>query len=122
MVHPVSESGKAVVAGLLAVVLVAALVFLAVKVAPVRARTAELEAFMVDQALKAGYTKPDELAKSILAKARELDLALDKSGLEITAESHRILIRARYDVAIDFPGFRYTWQMEQEVERPVFRL
>ena len=97
-----------------------AVIGIAAKLIPVKIRSAELYDFMEEQALFAGRRSPEQIQKAILNRAVELDLPLNKKGLDVKRAGGRIRIRAKYVVPVEFPGYTYMWEFEQMIDRPVF--
>lgn len=115
-----SRLGQGKIGCVLWLLALVAVVGIAAKLIPVRIRTAELYDFMEEQAMFAGRRGPEEIKKSILERAKELDLPLDKKNIDIKRTGGRIRMRATYTVPIEFPGYTYYWQFEHIVDRPVF--
>ena len=97
-----------------------AVVGIAAKLIPVKIRSAELYDFMEEQAMFAGRRGPEQLKKSILNRAEELELPLTKKNLSIKRTGGRIRMRATYTVPVEFPGYTYHWKFEHVIDRPVF--
>ncbi|HLX09004.1 MAG TPA: hypothetical protein VKY89_14210 [Thermoanaerobaculia bacterium] len=98
-------------------------VLIAVKMVPVKIASSQLYDFMEQQAQVAAAASPEAIAKSILDKARELDLPLAKEDL--TVNTARIMIpkikmRAVFTVPVDFPGYTYLWHFDHQVNRDIY--
>lgn len=88
---------------------------------PVKIKTAELYDFMVDQAAESTYDRSEEtIKKRILAKARDLDIPLDKDNLTVERRGDNIRMRATYTIPVEFPGYTYDWKFEHEVDRKLY--
>jgi hypothetical protein len=96
-------------------------VMVAWKMVPVKIQTAELYDFMVDQAADATYQRSEEaVTKRILAKARDLDIPLDKEHLNVEIRGDSIRMRATYTIPVKFPGYTYNWKFEHEIDRKLY--
>jgi hypothetical protein len=107
------------VGGLVALIVV----LISIKVAPIMIHVGELDreiSSLADRANRREYTD-QRIRKSILEKAEELDLPVDKKkGVDIKRTSNRIKVTVRYTIDIEFPGYTYVWDKEHYHERPLF--
>jgi hypothetical protein len=107
------------VGGVVAIVVV----LISIKVAPIMIHVGELDreiSSLADRANRREYTD-QRIRRSILEKAEELDLPVDKKkGVDIKRTSNRIKITVRYTMTIEFPGYTYVWDKEHYHERPLF--
>lgn len=91
------------------------------EVIPIKMRSVQLHDYMEDQAAVATYNRDAEaMKKRILAKARELDIPLDKDKLEVTRVGDRIRMKATYTIPAEFPGYTYNWTFEHEIDRNLY--
>jgi hypothetical protein len=90
------------------------------KVVPVKFASAKFYDYMYEQAKYAQEAKPDEIKKIILRKARELRLPVDPKKVVVKKRGGRILIQAEYTVELEFPGYTYVWNFEEEIDEPIF--
>ncbi len=90
------------------------------KVVPVKFASAKFYDYMYEQAKYAQKAKPDEIKKIILRKARELRLPVDPKAVVVKKRGGRILIQAEYTVELEFPGYTYVWNFEEEIDEPIF--
>lgn len=96
-------------------------VVIAWEVIPIKMRSVQLHDFMEDQAAVATYARDTEaMKKRILAKARELDIPLDKDHLEVTRIGDRVRMKATYTIPAEFPGYTYNWKFEHEIDRNLY--
>ena len=98
----------------------AVVVLVGIKMVPVKYASAKLFDFMDEQAKFAQKTTPDRMKKTILRRARELQVPLDPKRLTVSKRGGRIRIQAAYEVPIEFPGYTYVWQFEEEIDEPIF--
>lgn len=88
---------------------------------PIKIASAQLSDFMVDQAQVAEHRSPEQIRKSILAKARDLDLPLDPKKVQVERKGDYIYMDAEYTVPVEFVGgFVYEWHFEHHIDRPIF--
>ena len=97
-----------------------AVIGIAAKLIPIKIRSAELYDFMEEQAMFAGRRGPAELKKTILNRAVELDLPLDKKNLIVEKRAGRVRMSATYTVPVVFPGYTFNWKFEHRIDRPIF--
>lgn len=91
----------------------------AYKMVPIKIKSAELTDFMVEQAKS--YTATEEqIKKSVLLKAQELELPLSADHLRVERSRDRIRMEASYVVPVEFPGYTYQWKFHHMVDRPVY--
>ena len=102
----------------LAVLLVTILV--GVKAVPVKYKSSQLYDYMYEQAKYAQLAKPDQIQRAILRKANELGLPLQKKNLKVEKRGERIRIHATYTVNLEYPGYTYVWNFEEEIDEPIF--
>lgn len=106
------------VGGIVALVVV----LVSIKVAPIMIHVGELDkeiGVLADRANRREY-HDQRIRKSILTKAEQLDLPLNKKSVDIKRTSNRIKVTVRYTITIDFPGYTYVWDKEHFHERPLF--
>lgn len=101
-------------------ILLGLVVLIAVKAVPVKISSSELYDYMLEQVKLSPNTPPELMEKRILQKARELDLPLDKKGLEVERVGDRIRITANYTVPVEFPGYTYQWEFRHAIDRSIF--
>lgn len=96
-------------------------VLIAWKAVPVKVASAELYDYMDELARFAAARDNEEtLKKKILARATELGLPLDKENVTVKKANDRVQMKASYVVVLDFPGYTYEWNIEHELDRPIF--
>jgi len=98
-------------------------VLIAIKVVPIMIHVGELDreiSALADRANRREYND-ERIRRSILEKAEELDLPVDKKkGIDIKRTSNRIKVTVRYTIEIEFPGYTYVWNKEHYHDRPLF--
>ena len=68
----------------------------------------------------AARTPPDELAKEIVIRAKQLDIPLEKKDVKVERDGDRIFMELDYTVPVEFPGYTYQWHFHQKLDRPIF--
>lgn len=114
------QRGEGRVGCLFWLVVLAIVALVGIKMVPVKYASAQLFDFMDEQAKFAQKTTPDQMKKTILRRARELQVPLDPKRLTVTKRGGRIRIKAAYEVPVEFPGYTYVWQFEEEIDEPIF--
>lgn len=96
-------------------------VLIAWKAIPVKVASAELYDYMDELARFAAARDNEEtLKKKLLARATELGLPLNKDNVTVSKANDRVRMTASYVVVLDFPGYSYEWNIEHELDRPIF--
>ncbi len=95
-------------------------VLIAVKMVPVKIASSQLFDFMEEQAKFAATVPPENLAKGIVNKAKELELPLAKEDVHVERIGDNIRMRAVFTVPVEFPGYTYLWHFDQQVNRPIY--
>ena len=101
-------------------VVLAIVVLVGIKMVPIKYASAQFFDYMDEQAKFAQRMKPDDMKKSILRKARELDIPIKPKDLNVTKRGDRIKINAYYVVPVEFPGYTYVWEFREEIDEPIF--
>lgn len=88
---------------------------------PVRIASAQLSDFMEDQARFGEHRTPQQIEKTILNKARELELPLDPKKLSVQRRGDHLYMKAEYVVPVQFfGGYTYEWHFLHDIDRPIF--
>lgn len=114
------QAGQGKIGCLLWLLVAGVAALIAFKMIPVKVKSAELHDYMVEQARFASNYPTDQIAKSILVRARELELPLTDKGLKVEKVRERIKMEAIYTVPVEFPGYTYYWEFHHMVDRPIF--
>jgi hypothetical protein len=94
---------------------------MAFKMIPVRIQSAELYDFMDEQAKWAANRPSEAIKKSIVDRARELELPLDPDNVKVEKlTGDRIRMEAKFTVPVEFPGYTYMWNFHHQVDRQIF--
>ena len=116
------QSGEGKIGFIFSVVVIIACGLVIAEWLPQRYNVGKLEDYMVGQAELATKLQAEQIKKGVLAKARQLDLPVDPKNLEVSMRAGKIAIRTEYDLELDFKFMKYTWHVEHDIDRPVFRM
>jgi hypothetical protein len=115
------ERGEGNLGCLVWVVLLGIGALIAWKTVPVKIKSAEFYDYMDEQAkFSAARATTDSLRKGLMDRAKQLDIPLERKNIEIELSRERIRTKVRYTIPIEFPGYTYNWDFEQEIDRPIF--
>lgn len=117
-----SESGEGRLGFFIWLVIFTVAVLIAVKWIPEKVKDAQLTDYIVELAQFRNRQSPENLQKEILAKARELKIPLEKKDVKVEKYRDLIRIKVSYTVILNFPGKKYPWTFEHEIERPLFAI
>jgi hypothetical protein len=95
-------------------------IYIAYQAIPVKVNSSDLQEFIVRQAESAGSASADQIEKSILARAKDLELPVTPENLTVEKGAGRIVITCSYEVPISLLVYTYNWKIEHNVDRPVF--
>ncbi len=91
------------------------------KAVPVKMQSAELYDFMDELAkFGAARTTPENLEKQILARAKQLNIPIDKKDINVSRNGDRIFMVVEYTIPVEFPGYTYQWHFRHKLDRPIF--
>lgn len=100
--------------------LLAAVVVVLVKAAPVRIRAAQLQDYMEEQAKFAQRTSPETLKKRIINRAHELEIPVDPKRVKVIRGRGSIRMTCDYTEPLDFYVYQRNWDFHLVVDEPVF--
>jgi hypothetical protein len=116
-----SERGEGNLGCILWLLALGLAILIAWKAVPVKIQSTQLYDYMDELAkFSAARTPPDELAKQIVTRARQLDIPLEKKDVKIMRDGDRIFMELEYTVPVQFPGYTYQWHFHQKLDRPIF--
>ena len=96
-------------------------VFLGVKIIPVKVSAYEFRDFVEQQCRTAALHRENKtLAKTIMEKAEELDLPLDRKNLKLRRTTSEMIIEAKFDKPIDLKVTTYNFHYEVKTAAPLF--
>lgn len=114
------QSGQGKFGCFLWLLLLAAAVMVAYRMVPVKIRSAEFYDFIVEQAKFSARRPPDQIRRTILKRAKELDIPLEPKNLRVEKRGDRIIIDCQYVISVDLPFYTYVWEFHHELDRPIF--
>ena len=116
------EKGEGRLGTLFAVLVLAAFVYLGVKIVPIMINVYEFRDSIDEQARFAALPHHDDqlIKKNILAKARELSLPVGSKDVQVSRTSGRIDIIVKYSVPIETPVYTYNWTLDESLSEPLF--
>jgi hypothetical protein len=95
-------------------------VMVAVKMIPVKIKTAELQDHMTEMAKFARGASVEDLRKGILERSVQLGLPVREDDIQIQLTRDRVRMDVKYTVPVEFPGYTYQWSFHHSIDRPVF--
>jgi hypothetical protein len=75
---------------------------------------------MLEQAKYAQSPKPEIFKKRIVDKARELGLPVAPKNVKVVITGNRVRMRCKYSVPLEFPFYTYVWEVDHNIDRPIF--
>jgi len=115
-----SEKGEGKGGCIFGLILLIAAVFIAFKMIPVKAASAELRQTVMDSAKSAGSMTENQIHSTILHKAWDLKIPMTDEQIKVSKTSDHVLIDVDYTVPVQFPGFLYQWHFNHHADNPVF--
>ena len=116
-----TESGQGRIGLVVAIAVVGAAIFLAVKFVPVRIEAYEFRDFIEQECRYAAvHTDDAAVAKRILEKAKELDIPLEKKNLKVRRTNSEMVISASFEKPIDLKVTTYTYRFSVKESAPLF--
>lgn len=110
-----SERGEGKLGLIVLLIILAAIVFVLVKMIPPRVSAYELNDFIEQYGRQDSWRKtPEQMRKDILEEATQLSLPLKAKDIKINRKGASIEIRTTFDVPIDLKV--YTWVMHFDFE------
>lgn len=115
------ERGEGRVGLLIALVVFGVAIFSGVKIIPVRIAAYEFRDTMRDQCRFAAINRDDDAIRDkILAKAKELEIPLEKKNLRVERTKSEMIITARYEKPIDLKLTTYVYRFDHREKAPLF--
>ena len=116
-----SERGEGKIGLLIALALLGAAIFVAVKVVPVRVNAYELKDFIQEEVRGASLRRDDKaIADRIMKKAKELEVPLERKNLKINRSNSEMMISARFEQTVDLKVYRYVFRFNETERAPLF--
>ena len=87
---------------------------------PIKIRTVDFYDHLGDQAKFAQRSTAEAMRKSIMNRAKELEIPLDPKDLTIAKSDQRVRIECSYTVPVELPGYTYDWHFHHLIDEPIF--
>jgi hypothetical protein len=120
MISNLAQRGESRAGCLFWFAVLAIFVYIAYQAIPVKVNSSDLQEFMVRQAESAGSASAEQIKRAILARAKDLDLPVTPTNLNVEKGAGRIVITCSYEIPISLFVYTYHWKIEHNVDRPVF--
>ncbi|OLD65386.1 MAG: hypothetical protein DMF52_08355 [Acidobacteria bacterium] len=116
------ERGEGKLGTLVGILVLAMFIYLGVKIVPILINIYEFRDSIEEQARFAALPRHDdeEVKRSILRKAQELQLPVGSKDVVVNRSSSRIDIRVKYTVPIETPIYTYKWSLDESLTAPLF--
>jgi len=115
------ERGEGRLGTLLALTVLAVLIYLGVKVVPVMVNTYAFKDFLQEEARFASVRRDDEeIRERVWKKARELELPVEMKQIRTERSNSRFDIAIKYTVSIVTPVYTYNLVRDEQVSSPLF--
>lgn len=115
------ERGEGRIGFLISLMVLGTAIFIGVKVVPVRIAAYEFKDFIREQCRFAAINRDDkEIRDKIVAKAKELEIPLEKKNLKLERTQGEMIISARYQQPIDLKVTTYVYQFNTKQRAPLF--
>lgn len=116
--------GRGRLGSIIALLIVAALVYGGMKLIPVRARAFQLDDAVREQvvlaAARRGRLTEAQIRMAILERAGELGLPVQEGNIRAEVRRESVSIRVDYSVPVEFPlGYGFDWHFESEHSGPI---
>jgi hypothetical protein len=92
------------------------------KIVPVKVASSRFEDFLNEEAGFGSIKSVQQIQKEILAKARELQIPVNKDNLSVVRSREMMTVEAHYEMTLDFFGgaYKYVWKFDPVAKRPTF--
>ncbi len=116
------EAGEGRSGTLFALIVLGVAIYLGVKFVPVLINVYSFRDAIDEQARFAGMPHHDDdlIKKTLLAKARELDLPIGAKEIQIERGGNQIRIRVIYTVPVETPVHTFNMKFDENLSVPIF--
>jgi len=115
------ERGEGRIGLLITLIVIAVMIFLAVRIIPVRIAAYEFRDVLREEARYGAVRNSDEIVvKRILDKAAELEIPLKKQDLKVSRTPSQMVIKASYEQPIDLKVTTYVYRFDETEKAPLF--
>lgn len=120
MLMRMNQKGESRLGCIFGLIILAAAIFAAYKMIPVKIKAAEMRDAVEDNARSAGGKSNDTIEKILLQKGRSLGLPIEAANIEVNRRGDDIIVDVDYSVPVEFPGYTHVWHFHHHAENPVF--
>ena len=107
--------------GILSLAFFAFLVYEAFQFGPILIAQYQFKDEMLDAAKFSRGKKAQAIKDNLATKAGELALPIRSNQIQVTMQAYNTRIQVTYQQNVEWlPGSIYTWQVEENIESPVF--
>lgn len=116
------QRGASNVGCILALIVLAVVVVLAMKILPSRVAVAELQDYCEKSAEQASlpHHEDDIISDQIMFKAQSLHLPVSKENIKVWRNPSEVFIEVKYTVPLNLIVTTYDWHVEVKVDRTLF--
>ena len=115
------ERGEGRAGTLIAVAIIGFAIYMGIKYIPVMINTYTFRDSLEEEARYAAIRKGnEEVFIRVMDKAKDLDIPLDRSNLNVSRSRSVITISAKYTVPVETIFFTHQWEFEEEATAPLF--
>ena len=115
------EWGEGRASTLFAVAIIGIVIYMGIKYVPVMISTYTFRDSLEEEARYAAIRKGnEEVFVRVMDKARDLEIPLKRSDLNVSRSRHEITISAKYTVPVETLFFTHQWKFEEEASAPLF--
>ena len=115
------QRGEGRIGLIIGLALVGIAIFLGFKIVPVRVKAYEFHDFLREEArFGATRKKNGEITERILAKAKQLEIPLDKKNLQVERTESEMIVAAKYEEPIDLKVTTYVFKFNEREKAPLF--
>lgn len=116
----VRQRGEGRAGLIIALIVVTAAVFAGIKFVPVYVGGYDLRETIRDEVRLASRSSDEAIETSIIEKAKEHQLPVDKDDIKIRRTHNKIFVRVRFAVPIDMAVFTWNYSFDHEEDAPLF--
>ncbi len=120
MLSRTNQKGEGRLGCVVGLLLLAAALFIAYKLIPVKIQAAEMREAVQDASRSASGKSQATVRKEVFLRARELKIPIEESDVVIERRADYIRVTVEYDRDIKFPGYVWKKHYSFTAENPVF--
>ena len=115
------QRGEGRLSFLLTLAVFGAVIFVAVKIVPVRIAAYEFRDLVREEARRVAVRRDYRSANQRLMRAaKEMELPIKNKAIEVRQNSREVVIRASYEQPVDLKVYTYVYKFEAEERAPLF--